>query len=402
MDKALISVIVPVYNTADFLSQCLESILRQTYERLEIIVIDDGSVDGSSEIAEEYARKDSRIHFLSQKHQGITSTRIRGIEEANGAWIGFVDSDDYIEGNMYERMLLYAETYSCDLVASGTFIHEINGELRTDFDNYEEGLYKKLSKDIYPTMLHDFRINFKGLRCFLFNKIFRSSVLKSIVHTLDRHVFYEEDAMILYRYCLKCRSIYISKKAYYHYLRRLGSAEQKINLNEAMNFVFLYNNLKAAFEASPDKIPLMRQLRQHILLKEEERILKGIYDVDTTLLDVWDFSAYDKVFGKRILVYGAGKCGQAFYKELLRKGCQDYIVAWVDKKPKEPAAENIHLVEPVDVIRDKAYDYVAVAIKNKKMAQEAITELREQWAVPAEKIVWGESSCRNNWHTAYI
>ena len=83
-------------------------------------------------------------------------------------------------------------------------------------------------------------------------------------------------------------------------------------------------------------------------------------------------------------------------------GFQDRIVAWVDKKPKGVSAENIHPVEPVDVIRDKTYDYVAVAIKNEKLAREAITELRGKWGVPEEKIVWGESSCRNNWYTAYI
>ena len=165
---------------------------------------------------------------------------------------------------------------------------------------------------------------------------------------------------------------------------------------------FLYKNLEKAFRSSPDHLLLMRQLKQHVLFKEEERVLKGLYNIDMTLLDIWDFSAYTKTFGKQVLVYGAGRCGQAFYKELLRQGYQKEVVAWFDKNHRKTNVENVHPIEPVDIIKDKTYDFVAVAIKNKKMAQEAIVELRDKWRVPREKIVWGESSCRNNWHTAYI
>lgn len=402
MQDVLISIIVPVFNTARYLVRCLESILAQTYRNIEVVLINDGSTDESLEIARKYALTDKRVRLLTQKNLGITATRIRGIQEAVGEWIGFVDSDDYVEANMYESLADFMGKYQCDMVASGTVIHELNGTTRMDYDNYAEGFYNNLSINIYPTMLHDFRTGFKGLRCFLANKLFRGIILKHIVNDLDRRVFYEEDAMIVYRYCLQCHSVYVSKEAHYHYCRRIGSAEETIRESDIENLYFLYKNLEKAFRSSPDHLLLMRQLKQHVLFKEEERVLKGLYNIDMTLLDIWDFSAYTKTFGKQVLVYGAGRCGQAFYKELLRQGYQKAVVAWVDKNPRKTTVENVHPIEPVDIIKDKTYDFVAVAIKNKKMAQEAIVELRDKWRVPREKIVWGESSCRNNWHTAYI
>ncbi len=402
LNKPLLSVIVPVYNTEKYLGRCLDSILRQSYDNLEVIIIDDGSTDGSYNIAKSYAKKDARIRLFLQMNCGVTVARIQGIKNALGKWIGFVDSDDYIEPYMFELLTNCMANQKCDLVSAATYAHTLQGVVLVEGDNYLPGLYINLPEEIYPTMLHDFKIDFKGLRCQLFTKLFLAEILKGILDELDSRVFYEEDAMILYRYCLACSSIYIMHEPVYHYVHRRDSAQQETREGEADSFYYLFKNLAAAFQKSPYRTLLMRQLYQHVLLKMEERIFHGLYGMNVSVLDVWDFNSYRQVFGKQVLVYGAGLCGKAFYKELLRRGYQKSIVAWVDKAPKEASAESIHRVEPVEAIRGKAYDYVAVAIKNKEKAQEAIKELQEKWSVPAEKIVWGESSCRNNWHTAYI
>ena len=96
----LISVIVPAYNIASWLSRCLDSILAQTHKNLEIIVIDDGSTDGTSQIIDEYVKKDSRIVAIHQKNTGLVAVRNIGIEIAQGDWIGFVDGDDAIDPDM--------------------------------------------------------------------------------------------------------------------------------------------------------------------------------------------------------------------------------------------------------------------------------------------------------------
>lgn len=105
---ALVSVIVPIYNTLDYLQRCVDSIRSQTYKYLEIILVDDGSTDRSGALAEKFAMEDRRIRVFHKENGGVSSARNLGIEKARGEFIGFVDSDDYIEPQMYERLLMVA------------------------------------------------------------------------------------------------------------------------------------------------------------------------------------------------------------------------------------------------------------------------------------------------------
>ena len=100
--SCLLSVIVPVYNAGEYLRKCLDSIISQTYQNLEIIVINDGSKDNSIDIIKEYLKKDNRILFIDQANKGLPATRKVGVENAKGEYIAFVDQDDYIENNAYD------------------------------------------------------------------------------------------------------------------------------------------------------------------------------------------------------------------------------------------------------------------------------------------------------------
>lgn len=115
----MISIIVPVYNVEPYLRKCLDSILGQTYRDLEILIIDDGSTDGSGEICDEYAGKDDRIKVFHTENKGLSAARNLGLDNATGDWIGFVDSDDWIEPDMYEVLLRKAEETGADVVECG-------------------------------------------------------------------------------------------------------------------------------------------------------------------------------------------------------------------------------------------------------------------------------------------
>lgn len=117
--SALISIIVPVYNQEKYLSRCLDSILDQTYKNLEIVCVDDKSTDGSTEIIKHYVQKNSRIVYYRNTGKGVSSARNYGIERANGEYIGFVDSDDFIQPQMYEFMLRAMQENDCEMVACG-------------------------------------------------------------------------------------------------------------------------------------------------------------------------------------------------------------------------------------------------------------------------------------------
>ena len=112
----LISVIVPVYNVESYVAECIESIQNQTYMNLEIILVDDGSKDMSGDICDQYAAYDERIKVIHQENGGLSAARNTGIEAANGDYISFVDSDDYIRLTLFEDMLQLLKEYDLDII----------------------------------------------------------------------------------------------------------------------------------------------------------------------------------------------------------------------------------------------------------------------------------------------
>lgn len=154
MNKPLISVIIPVYGVEKYISQCLESVINQTYKNLEIIVINDGTKDRSADIAKEYAAKDSRIKVYDFKNGGLSVARNRGLEIATGEYISYLDSDDWLDTKMYETLLETAMKNEADMVKCGiietngvaeekiTFndVKIINNDQHKAFKNYFKGI----------------------------------------------------------------------------------------------------------------------------------------------------------------------------------------------------------------------------------------------------------------------
>ena len=110
-EAPLISVIVPVYNVEKYLAKCIDSIIAQTYTNLEILLVDDGATDSSGAICDEYAQKESRIRVIHKENGGLSDARNRGIAEARGEYLGFIDSDDYIDVDMYELLYNLIQKY---------------------------------------------------------------------------------------------------------------------------------------------------------------------------------------------------------------------------------------------------------------------------------------------------
>ena len=131
-EQTLISVIVPVYNILDCLERCVKSICGQTWENLEILLVDDGSSDGTEKLCDELAQKDGRIRVFHKENGGSSSARNLGIQEARGEWLGFVDSDDWIEPQMYERLLKAAVLSGVPIAQASRDEIDETGERRPD------------------------------------------------------------------------------------------------------------------------------------------------------------------------------------------------------------------------------------------------------------------------------
>lgn len=125
MTGELVTVIVPVYNTKKYLEKCIRSIMEQTYENLEIILVDDGSTDGSEEICDKLAKEDKRITVIHKENAGLSDTRNKGIQASHGRFLSFVDCDDFICPQKTERMVALAEKYHADIVKCAAFTEEM-------------------------------------------------------------------------------------------------------------------------------------------------------------------------------------------------------------------------------------------------------------------------------------
>ncbi len=149
-----VSIIVPVYNVAQYLEQCLDSVVRQTLKDVEIILVDDGSTDDSAKICRKYELQDARVKLISQHNQGLAAARQAGLDIATGEYIGFVDSDDWLELNMYEKMYQAAQKHDADIV----FCNVYRNEDKKEKAYFASGYYdrQKMEEVIFPNLLAGF------------------------------------------------------------------------------------------------------------------------------------------------------------------------------------------------------------------------------------------------------
>lgn len=165
-----ISVIVPIYNTSLYLSECLNSLINQTYKNLEIICINDGSTDNSLEILNEYQKKDNRIKIITQENQGLSSARNKGIEEANGELISFIDSDDWVDLNFYEKLVNALKKENADIAAASII------RTRKTYSKPRVKYEKQITANTLEEKIKACNI---PKCCYVWNKIYKTSIVKN-------------------------------------------------------------------------------------------------------------------------------------------------------------------------------------------------------------------------------
>ena len=228
MPNDLISIIVPVFNLENELPRCLDSILTQSYQNIEVVVVDDGSSDGSADVMRRYSEKDSRIKPVFQENGGVTSARLHGVRAASGQWIGFVDGDDKIESDMYERLLRNSAEYHADISHCGYQMCFDDGRIHY-FHN--TGLLVQQDKiTALKELLSGSRIE-PGL-C---NKLFHKTLFHSLLHgeAMPLDIEINEDLLMNYRLFSETERTVFEDWCPYHYIVRGASASRaKLNLHK--------------------------------------------------------------------------------------------------------------------------------------------------------------------------
>lgn len=223
----LITVIVPVYNVAPYLSRCMESLLGQTYRELEIILVDDGSTDESGKLCDGYAERDGRVQVIHKKNGGLASARNAGMEKATGEYITFADSDDWLDTSAYSLLSEKAEQSGADMIRFG-FKRISNGKTLASYVfDQPEGVYE--GEELHKMQLD--AISFEGVldyRRYRFLSacmaMFRRSLIeKSGLRFESEREILNEDYLFVMQAIQHAASIYILPKTLYHYDIRSGS-----------------------------------------------------------------------------------------------------------------------------------------------------------------------------------
>lgn len=216
-----VSIIIPVYNTQVYLKDCLESIINQSFKDIEIICINDGSTDGSLGILKEYANMDNRILIINKENGGQALARNIGLQSSQGKYIVFVDSDDWVDLDMVEKLYNYAEQLKCDLVFCEIALFN---EKNNFFYQYEWCKIPKRAKILnnpfhWLNVYNDFYNFFTGP----FGKIYRKDLL--LMHKIEFPVgLFYEDSPFVYKCLLNSRKIYTIEESLYKYrFNRTGS-----------------------------------------------------------------------------------------------------------------------------------------------------------------------------------
>lgn len=218
----LVSIIVPVYNTSKYLEKCLESLKNQTLKNIEIIVVDDGSTDESLKIAKKIAKDDKRIKVFHKQNGGLSSARNYGIEKATGDFIGFVDSDDYVEENMFETLLDMVIENNANMSICGWYVVENDERRKCPFECDRTVLNDEQAIDMLLN-----HVSFDNFAC---NKLFHRSLFDDIKFPVGELL---EDLSTIYQLIHKAKRVVVDSVPLYYYVLHHNSITS--NLYQQVN-----------------------------------------------------------------------------------------------------------------------------------------------------------------------
>ncbi len=384
----LVSVIVPMYNSEIHIKRCVESIQRQTYRNIEIILIDDKSADDTLNVCEEILEKDNHIYLIRNRHNlGSLATRKRGVDNAKGKYIIFVDSDDWIDEDMVE-FLMNKIRRGYDFVSTGVIY---------EYENRKEIL--RLSEKEFSGSNID---RMKFIKALIINsdqdynvcpsscaKCYKSDFIKKYISCVSESVNYGEDSITTLLCIINAESFCVCGEVFYHYFQREDSKQHTIQkkyigsiLGYLANSISILNKYvpTGAFEGIDINgiyIEKMIEIINKFLAKRNIRI------------PIYYLPSIKHFCNKSIVLYGAGNVGEDYYGQIVKNhDCR--IVHWVDKD-YERKKNQWRKIESIKCLDNNDYAIVIIAVDSHEVAIEIKSELK---SYGVDKEIWWEKPKR--------
>ena len=267
-EKALISIIIPVYKVEKYLEKCIQSLINQTYENLQIILVDDGSPDNCGKICDEYAKKDHRIEVIHKSNGGLSDARNKGLEIAKGEYIGFVDSDDYIEADMYEVLYNLLKQYNAD-VSICNFYTVSQGKI--SIKNADNGINEYNRIEILKEILLD-----KNIQSYAWNNLYKKELFDEIKYPIGKKY---EDIGTTFYLLEKCNKVVVTGKSEYYYINRQDSIVNNVTESTITDYIELIMQRYDYIEKNIKELSSYNKDYLKRILKTAEKDIKSLNEV---------------------------------------------------------------------------------------------------------------------------
>ncbi|MBQ8727602.1 MAG: glycosyltransferase family 2 protein [Oscillospiraceae bacterium] len=382
-----LSVVIPVYNVEKYLSKCIDSVINQTLNDIEIILVNDGSKDSSGEICERYAELDSRVKYICKENGGVVSARKAGTNQATSEYITFIDSDDWVSESFFEE--LYNNISGYDLLISNHYM--VKPEVVTYKNELAVGVYDTSEKMKYliDNMVYATAPEFtKDMAFFtsICSKLYKTDMVKDTFKESDPNIFYHEDNEFLYKYILKCKSVICTDICGYYYLDRDDSCLHSVHNDYLLNLNNFYNSLLKTFRQSEHSESLIKQLQMLLVYRGTTNIPRTMGFHPDCMIIRYINPYLNRLNGKKVALYGAGLVGKDYYFQM-KKSKSGAPVLWVDKNYDRYSG---HLpVYPVENLRNADFDYITIAVENEELANKIKNNLVGM-GITENKILWEE------------
>ncbi|WP_049895883.1 glycosyltransferase family 2 protein [Oribacterium sp. NK2B42] len=367
-----VSVIVPVFNNERTLQKCVDTIIQQTMDEIEIILVDDGSTDGSPLLCDEISNLHDNIKVIHKENGGLVSARKSGLKEATGEYVGYVDSDDWIEPQMYERLYGIAQNHDVDMVSSG-YIFEGNYQ-SYEYDTVDEGEYRGIGlKELREKTIYNMQVQDLGLRGSLCCKLFRRENLKKAQLSIPDTISYSEDKACVLMFMLNCESVYVVKDCFYHYVLN----KESMTMEPKKDYLVKINEVYKYFSSLYDHPNFSDDMRIQAELYITQQLIKGINSRMGFLLKnlLWIDSdwMYKIPEGSGILLFGSGALVETYSRQV--------------KNSKR--LKLIGILDDVHDVPDCSYDYIVITYKYVPKVEEIRNSLIDK-GIPKDRIRWFE------------
>lgn len=382
-----LSVIVTVYNCDQYIQRCLDSLTGQTYSEFEIVIVDDGSMDDSAVICDEFAKKRANVTVIHKVNGGTVSARMAGIEAASGEIVGFIDGDDWVAPEFCACLLQpFQENDDIDVVSSGLSFEYVCDAQKNYIltDGVKPGLYtgEAMRNRVLPHLVCDYETDSFAITTSICCKMLKRSIALEAMESMDEGLTFGEDGVYVLAVLLKAGSVFVLDQTYYHYEQHEASQNYKYGMKSYEQLSRLQQCMVKIAKAA-DMYQALKLQIDYYIKTYLRKIAMCVYEINEDGR-VYLFPADKVAPGSRVLVHGAGKVGQQYIKYIARTKKYD-LAAWTDKNV-DRKFEDIYIPCSINDLPVFQYDYIVLAAAGDSILEQMKEDVCK-YNIPEEKLV---------------